>query len=617
MLKVLSLTLKLILTFAIVSCGHNTLSSIENNREISSLEDCGSILEKFLPKSERYEIKPATKVIKDDISYFAMSKELKEIDKASDFESAQLFNTFTKEAKDLAHTGQFKTLVDPQESLMARVMLIRNAKKSIDLTYYIFQDSDTSKILLNELRTALRRGVNIRLMVDGSGSIKASTNFFKEIQVLTHTLGGNIFDDAGNVVGKATFEAVDINPIFNVRANVKEWYYKVVNLITGKSPPIDDFSIFHRSHDKILMIDAASPEDSMAIIGGRNISNHYYNIGDESDRDSLFQDLDILIKNVAYTETDDDQKIVRNILLEHYNRLYYYSANKKFENFIFKISRSTAAKVLKKMKSVRTEFTKVEEAELLQRLNQMEADDFLNTNFDQGYVSFLNEIQNLVRKNPLKNLKYETNRNSVITNLWNQLEKAENEILICSPYIYLTEKEIDFLVNWLKEDTTRTLKILTNSTATSDNIFAQAMVESFVMPQLLQKLKDAGIPSKQFEIMAYGNLSNKKLGGTSAQGSIHAKFWVIDNYSVGIGTSNIDPISRLTNSEIVANVFSTEGNKTVKSVNDYYNKLKSHSTRWGEQEFMNAKYKPELKNKLMLQAFVAKVMKFFNLLPQN
>jgi len=355
----------------------------------------------------------------------------------------------------------------------------------------------------------------------------------------------------------------------------------------------------------------------VAIIGGRNISNHYYNIGDESDRDSLFQDLDILIKNVAYTETDDDQKIVRNILLEHYNRLYYYSANKKFENFIFKISRDTAAKVFKKMKSVRTEFTKLEEAELLQRLNQMEADDYLNTNFDQGYVSFLNEIQNLVRKNPLKNLKYETNRNSVISNLWTQLEKAEKEILICSPYIYLTDKEIDFLVNWLKEDKTRTLKILTNSTATSDNIFAQAMVENFVMPQLLQKIKEAGIPTKQFEIMAYGNLSNKKLGGTSVQGSIHAKFWVIDNFSVGIGTSNIDPISRLTNSEIVANVFSTDGNRTVRSVNDYYNKLKSQSTRWGEPEFMNAKYKPELKNKLMLQAFVAKVMKFFNLLPQN
>jgi putative cardiolipin synthase len=598
-------------------CSHQNLNNTVTDRSISSVEDCRTILDRFLPQSHRYEAKQTIKDNISELNHFAMTKEMKEMDSKVELESTQLFNTFSKEAKDLANIGKFKTLVDPQESLMARVMLIRNAKKTIDLTYYIFQDSDTSKILLNELRVALRRGVNVRLMIDGSGSIKASTNFFREIQVLTHTLGGDIFDDAGNAIGKAKFEAVDINPVFNVRANVKEWYHKVVSLITGKSPPVDDFSIFHRSHDKILLVDAHSPEDSMAIIGGRNISNHYYDIGDKKDRESVFQDLDILIKNVAYKDVGDEREVVKNVLLEHFNRLYYYTANKKFEDFIFKISRDSAAKTLRDMKNVRTEFTRLENTDLYEKLAQMEADDFLNANFDRGYVSFLNEIENLVRKNPLKNLKYNTNHNSVISNLWTQIEKAEKEILICSPYIYLTEKEMDFLVNWLKADSTRTLKIITNSTATSDNIFAQAMVESFVMPKLIEKLKLAEINKKQFELLAYGNLANKKLGGNSVQGSIHAKFWMIDNYSVGIGTSNIDPISRLTNSEIVANVFSLEGNQTTKSVLNYYTSLKNQSTHWGEVQFMQAKYHPELKVKIAMQSFVAKVMRLFKLLPQD
>jgi len=598
-------------------CSHQNLNNVETDRSISSVEDCRTILDRFLPLSERHEVKITAKENISKTSYFTMTNEMKVVDRKIELESTQLFDSFSKEAKDLANIGKFKTLVDPQESLMARVMLIRNAKKTIDLTYYIFQDSDTSKILLNELRAALRRGVNVRLMVDGSGSIKASTNFFHEIQVLTHTLGGNIYDDAGNVIGKAKFEAVDINPVFNVRANVKEWYHKVVSLITGKSPPVDDFSIFHRSHDKILLIDAHSPEDSMAIIGGRNISNHYYNIGDQEDRESVFQDLDILIKNVAYKDVDNEREVIKNVLLEHFNRLYYYSANKKFEDFIFKIGRGSAAKKLKQMKNVRTEFLRVENSELYEKLSQMEADDYLNTNFDHGYISFLNEIQNLVRKNPLRNLKYDTNRNSIISNLWTQIEKAEKEILICSPYIYLTEREMDFFVQWLAADPTRKLKILTNSTSTSDNIFAQAMVESFVMPKLIEKLNNNGIKSEQFELMAYGNLANKKLGGNAIQGSLHAKFWMIDNYAVGIGTSNIDPISRLTNSEIVANVFPLEGNQTTKSINDYYTSLKKQSTRWGEAEFMQAKYRSEFKVKLSLQSFVAKVMRVFNVLPQD
>ena len=143
------------------------------------------------------------------------------------------------------------------------------------------------------------------------------------------------------------------------------------------------------------------------------------------------------------------------------------------------------------------------------------------------------------------------------------------------------------------------------------------MVESFVMPKLLEKLNAADVSRQQYELMAYGNLANKKFGGTSIQGSLHAKFWMIDNYSVGIGTSNIDPISRLTNSEIVANVFSLDGDRTTKSVENYYQKLKSQSTHWGEPEFIEAKYRPELKLRLVMQSFVAKVMRTFKLLPQD
>ena len=101
------------------------------------------------------------------------------------------------------------------------------------------------------------------------------------------------------------------------------------------------------------------------------------------------------------------------------------------------------------------------------------------------------------------------------------------------------------------------------------------------------------------------------------QGKLHAKFWMIDNYAMSVGTSNFDPVSRLINSEIMANVFPTEGKQSVEALNNYYLSLKNNSTHWNSSEFIESKYRPELKTKLMIQSFLAKVMKMFNVLPQD
>ena len=207
----------------------------EINRSISSAEaanqnECVQLLNKFLPEHIRAD-NLNYREAKTTFNYYnpATPKGAQlELIKDAEIEAKDLFSSFAAKEKDLATSGKFKLLIDPHEALMARVMLIRNAKKSIDLTYYIFQDSDVSKILISELTQALRRGVNIRLMIDGSGSIVASTNFFKEIQVLTHTLGGKIYNENGKAIGIAKFEAIEINPVFNVRATIKSWYNKVL-----------------------------------------------------------------------------------------------------------------------------------------------------------------------------------------------------------------------------------------------------------------------------------------------------------------------------------------------------------------------------------------------------
>ena len=57
-----------------------------------------------------------------------------------------------------------------EDGLLAKIMMIRRAKTSIDLTYFLFDKSLAPQALLHELRLAAKRGVKIRILYDPVGS---------------------------------------------------------------------------------------------------------------------------------------------------------------------------------------------------------------------------------------------------------------------------------------------------------------------------------------------------------------------------------------------------------------------------------------------------------------
>jgi putative cardiolipin synthase len=451
-------------------------------------------------------------------------------------------------------------------------------------------------------------------MVDGSGSSISSMKTLKsfaEIQTLMKVQGGMRPNGL-----RATFDPVVINPLFNVRGNIRNWYRGVAKLVTGKDVPVEHFSMFQRSHEKILLVDAAIPEKSLALIGGRNIANDYFGIGDGAK--DTYNDLDILMKGVSKTGVDEKGGLViENAISDHYNRLYNLAANKRFNDFFLKVSRSYAAEALNNIRNQKNALSGPS-GQLTPMIERMAAEKFLDEGFDEGQIAILNEFENIQRKDPLKKTTQRyTNPNSIMKNMWDQLAVAKKDILIGSPFLYLTDHEISFLVNWLKEDPSRTLRILTNSTATTDAIPAQAMMEHFVMPKLLSELKKAGISSKQYEILAYGTKDHPVVGGKSRQGKLHAKFWMVDNQAIGVGTSNFDPLSRLTNSEIMANVFPEKGKTSVQALNRFYDDLKKDSTHWGSEEFNAVKSSPELRYRVWKQKLIARILHYWDVLPQD
>ncbi|MBS0591970.1 MAG: phospholipase D family protein [Proteobacteria bacterium] len=151
----------------------------------------------------------------------------------------------------------FRLMPEAPTAFNARVALMRAARKSLDLQYYLIASDTVGRMFLRELRDAAQRGVRVRLLVDDLYT------------------GGEQRLLAG-LAAHPNIELRIFNP-FPVRAGSPTWR------ILGS---LDDFSrINHRMHNKLFIAD-----NSVAIAGGRNIADEYF----MRSPDANFIDVDVL-----------------------------------------------------------------------------------------------------------------------------------------------------------------------------------------------------------------------------------------------------------------------------------------------------------------------------------
>ncbi|KTF34942.1 phospholipase D family protein [Xanthomonas vesicatoria] len=155
----------------------------------------------------------------------------------------------------------YATIVDHgEESLVARLNLIRSATRSIDLQTYIFDKDDSARMILDALTDAAQRGVKVRILIDQLSAIAdlqilgalASTHENLQLRIYNPTFGKvklNYFDYAGSVV--CCFRR------FN-----------------------------QRMHNKLLVVD-----DVLGVVGGRNYQDDYY----DWDSEYNFRDRDVIL----------------------------------------------------------------------------------------------------------------------------------------------------------------------------------------------------------------------------------------------------------------------------------------------------------------------------------
>lgn len=157
------------------------------------------------------------------------------------------------------------SLTDAHEAFAARVLLARSSQKSLDVQYYIWQGDITGTLLLEELRAAAERGVRVRLLLDDNGT----AGLDKELAALhTHPY----------------IEVRLFNP-FVVRSP------KAIGFITNFS------RANRRMHNKSFTAD-----NQATIIGGRNVGDAYFGVGDSVQ----FADLDVLAVGAVVNDVSMD-----------------------------------------------------------------------------------------------------------------------------------------------------------------------------------------------------------------------------------------------------------------------------------------------------------------------
>ena len=376
----------------------------------------------------------------------------------------------------------------------ARWKILKNAKKSIYMTYFIVDKDIFGTSLLGLLMEKAKQGLQIRIMMDARGT----KGFIHKLR------GGDLLQEL------AKFPNVQIkvyNPIHKRLLSA----FRDIRTLTASD------------HDKIILVDG-----EYLVTGGRNISKNYF--VDPRDIPTVYRDSDVVIKSTvvgreakqAFEEefkSDGTEKVTKDLFgdiddMHHYLSLAYYAMDRY-------INGKGLTPINKKMMPAR--YVKV-----LEGYNkELSAYKHLI-----GYNHFkLFEGQHCAAVRVLDKHSFNGTRNDITPNLIAMIDAAKKEIMIQNPYVVLTPKARAAL----KRASDRGVKIIihTNSPVSTDSLLTQA----FFLGDWKQALKD---------------MPNLRIFAYKIKRKLHSKVFVFDRKVAVVGTYNMDYVSEQINSEVVA-----------------------------------------------------------------
>ena len=405
---------------------------------------------------------------------------------------AQIIQPLQEQHPEL--TG-YLVLFEPLEALSARLRLIDKAEKTLDLQYYIWDNDKVGALALHALIRAADRGVRVRLLIDDNNA-KSTEGIFLAL---------------------AQHPNIEVK-LFNPYRFRK---YRALDMM------LDLKRINRRMHNKSFIAD-----HQVALIGGRNMTNQYYNVSDNYQ----FSDVDVMLVGTAV-------KDISHSFDEYWNHEYAYKVQEVVKQSAHRLSYDSLKQQLDE------HYKRITVQNYLDLTSNSQAiDSLMSRDIPLDWVK-----AEVVKDSPDKIKSKAKKKEHLNFQLIQHLEQPEKNVDLISAY-FVPEKKGAKMLTDLAEDGIK-VRVLTNSFKAND----VAVVHAFY-GKYRQNLLEHGVQLYEFlpaldkndldrHTEALAKKAKVNLKGLS-RSSLHAKLMALDEKQVFIGSFNFDPRSAYLNTEI-------------------------------------------------------------------
>lgn len=416
--------------------------------------------------------------------------------------------------KTLESDHEMRIINSGSAALNARLEMIRSAKSTLDLEYFIFNPDIAGGLIVKELAKAVERGVKVRVLVDKSIAVLKMDEYYAE------------------ALKEKGIELRYYNPASVARIS----------------------SVQFRNHRKLITKDGEE-----AITGGRNIGDDYFDLSDRFN----FLDRDASVKGeIVGTMKESFERYWNSDIVEIPKKPWAPSTS-----LIIEGDDSMYQARLKEHEKKKTEARKIfeytdkDKKVLDYVMTEGKKNLEVNPVSTCPKVSFATDREGASFVERLNSSKYHDEYRLLRKEIAKWIDQnVKEELVVDSPY---------FLDNTLSREVTgklfsenKKITILTNSLASTDAIHVSTVFNDSVKSY---------VADERFQAYVYKGKSSEETGFfddkiKKADWGTHSKTMVFGNDSFMIGTFNIDNRSSFYNTEMA--IFCSGSPTLTKAVRD-------------------------------------------------
>jgi putative cardiolipin synthase len=417
---------------------------------------------------------------------------------------------FTSAAQLHSGSSGFRIITAGVDGFLARMQLIDAAERTLDLQYYIYRGDQTGRLLTDALLRAADRGVRIRVLVDDGD-----------------TMAGD--EQIAAISGHRAVEVRVFNP-FRYRGHAK--LLRTIEFVFNMS------RLDYRMHNKMLVAD-----DAVALIGGRNIGNQYFQI----DPDSQLADDDIFVAGPAINRLsaifDEYWRSTFSIPVEHLR-----SPRRQATAFA---SRADTARARP------SQIAQTSSSDGVAVVSGISTGDPV-AGISSGRLPLVWAPALIISDSPDKKAAENGIRRGrlMMPTVVEAANASQSEVVMVTPYFIPAKEELQALRALRSRQVA--VRILTNSLVSSQELSAQAHYSKYRLPLLAD-----GVDIHEVRSL----LGNTRGSGQAAalthfgNYSLHAKLFVFDRLRLFMGSMNFDQRSKHLNTEVGVIIDSAELSK--------------------------------------------------------